>query len=162
MNLKISVERPSSQRVPRRSVRELKQPVVQQSPAVRAIRAPYPDYTGEQEITSLRNQQVSLRTPPARLVPPPQPKPEPVAEQPKPGLLGRTFKWLRSNAAPEKKLRVVETVPMGDKRMVAIIEADGQRFLVGCSSNGVSLLSSLKEEQSQAVTLDAAEGAELA
>lgn len=162
MNLKISVERPSSQRVPRRAAREAKQPL-QYAPAVRPIRAPYPDYTGEQEIASLHNQQVSLRTPPARLVPPPQkPAPEPVAEQPKRSLLGRTFKWLRSNAAAEKKLRVIETVPMGDKRMVAIIEADGQRFLVGCSSSGVSLLSSLKEEQSQAVEFEEQQGAEQA
>jgi flagellar biogenesis protein FliO len=43
----------------------------------------------------------------------------------------------------ERKLRVSETVTLGEKRVVAVIVADERRFLIGATPNGVSLLAQL-------------------
>ncbi len=42
-------------------------------------------------------------------------------------------------------LRVVQTATLGDKRMVAVVECDSQRFLIGASSQQVTLLSKLSK-----------------
>ena len=42
-----------------------------------------------------------------------------------------------------KQLRVVETVSLGEKRFVAIIHAEGHKYLVGGGATGVSLLAQL-------------------
>jgi hypothetical protein len=42
-----------------------------------------------------------------------------------------------------KRLRVCETVPLGEKRFVAVIQVDDKQFLVGGASNSVSLLAQL-------------------
>lgn len=63
------------------------------------------------------------------------------------GLLARAFSWLNGTCAPQRQLRVLETVTLGDKRMVAMIQADGRRFLVGGGPSGVSLLTPLDSLQ---------------
>lgn len=83
-----------------------------------------------------------------RLVPPPEPE-EFDAEQPRRGLLGTLFFWLRGGATARKQLRLVETVPLGEKRFVAIIHAQGRKYLVGGGTSGVALLTSLDEPASQ-------------
>jgi hypothetical protein len=83
-----------------------------------------------------------------RLVPPPEPE-EFDAEMPRRGLLGSLFFWLRGGAAARKQLRLVETVPLGEKRFVAIIHAQGRKYLVGGGTSGVALLTSLDEPASQ-------------
>ena len=45
----------------------------------------------------------------------------------------------------KKRLRVCETVPFGEKRFVAVIQVDNQQFLVGGSSNSISLLAQLEK-----------------
>lgn len=42
-----------------------------------------------------------------------------------------------------RSLRVCETVSFGDKRFVAVLEFERQRFLIGVTSQSVSLLQSL-------------------
>jgi flagellar biogenesis protein FliO len=42
-----------------------------------------------------------------------------------------------------RRLRVCETVPLGEKRFVAVIQVDDKQFLVGGASNSVSLLAQL-------------------
>ncbi len=42
-----------------------------------------------------------------------------------------------------KRLRVCESVPLGEKRFVAVIQVDDKQFLVGGASNSVSLLAQL-------------------
>ena len=42
-----------------------------------------------------------------------------------------------------KRLRVCETVPLGEKRFVAVIQVDDKQFLVGGAANSVSLLAQL-------------------
>ncbi len=47
----------------------------------------------------------------------------------------------------EKQLRVAETLALGEKRFVAILHADGHKFLIGGGASGVSLLTQLDETQ---------------
>lgn len=84
-----------------------------------------------------------------RKVPPPAKNPLRILG---PGILAKAFSWLRKNYSPSSKkaLRISETVNLGDKRFVAIIHADGHKFLIGGGSSGVSLLTQLGK-QSEAV-----------
>jgi hypothetical protein len=61
-------------------------------------------------------------------------------------LLKKFWQWLQRCHTVQKmsrKLQLMETVQLGDKRFAAILEADGQRFLVGGSGNSVTLLAEL-------------------
>jgi flagellar biogenesis protein FliO len=46
-----------------------------------------------------------------------------------------------------KRLRVCETVSLGEKRFVAVIQVDGEQFLVGGSSSSVSTLAHLERSR---------------
>lgn len=61
------------------------------------------------------------------------------------GLLTRGLAWLKKNNkfAVAKQLRVAETVSLGEKRFVSVIQVDGQKFLIGGGSSGVTLLTQL-------------------
>ena len=48
-----------------------------------------------------------------------------------------------------RRLRVAETVSLGDRRFVVLLEADNQHYLVGASSAGVTLLTRLDALQTQ-------------
>jgi hypothetical protein len=65
------------------------------------------------------------------------------------GLLVRAFSWLKSNRAfgAEKQMRVTETVALGEKRFVAVLQVEGRKFLIGGGATGVSLLTSLEQGQ---------------
>lgn len=56
------------------------------------------------------------------------------------GLAGRVGNWLRTRTERERHLRVVETLPLGQRRSVALLECDGQRFLAGMGADGVTTL----------------------
>ena len=45
----------------------------------------------------------------------------------------------------KKRLRICESVPLGDKRFVAVIQVDNQQFLLGGSANSISLLAQLEK-----------------
>ncbi len=47
----------------------------------------------------------------------------------------------------QRRLRVAETLSLGDKRFVAVVQVDHQEFLIGGSSSSVSLLARLPSEQ---------------
>jgi hypothetical protein len=87
-----------------------------------------------------------------RLVPPPEPE-EITLDTPRRGLLGGLFSFLRGSATTRKQLRLVETVPLGEKRFVAIIHAQGRKYLVGGGASGVALLTSLDEPAPQRVSI---------
>lgn len=60
--------------------------------------------------------------------------------------LTRAAKWMQIRANTQLKsreLQVCESTQLGDKRFVALIQADGQRFLIGGTSNSISLLATL-------------------
>lgn len=55
--------------------------------------------------------------------------------------------WLKRNyvSSATKRLRVAETVSLGDKRFVAILRVDGREFLIGGGTSGISLLTPIKK-----------------
>jgi len=64
------------------------------------------------------------------------------------GLLSRGWTWIQERKAARsgtRRLRVVETVSLGEKRLVALVEVDGLQFLVGGGPTGVVLLSKLEK-----------------
>src|SRR5436309_2847270 len=53
-----------------------------------------------------------------------------------------------------RNLRVSENISLGDKRFVAVVQVDGERFLIGGSSTSVSLLTRLQQEKMFAAELE--------
>ena len=111
-----------------------------------------------------------LPLPATRQVPPPEPEeihpvPPPEPEEIRPlirrqGLLGRLFALLFCGGAPAaKKLCLAETVALGEKRFVAIIHAEGHKYLIGGSSTGVALLTQLDDSATLAKNLHSLQGA---
>ena len=61
-------------------------------------------------------------------------------------VLKAAWAWLRKIQIRQnnKRLRVCETVPLGERRFIAVIQVDNRQFLVGGASNSVSLLAQLE------------------
>ena len=85
-----------------------------------------------------------IARPAARLIPPPEEK-EVRFETPRRGLLGGILALLRGETPAKKQLRLAESVALGEKRFVAIIHAEGHKYLVGGGSSGVALLTRLDD-----------------
>lgn len=94
------------------------------------------DYSAAQRSESLRETQTRRVLPPRNIK----------MEETRPDLLSRALSWLRGNPPAPKRLRLAETVSLGEKRFVAIIHAEGHKFLVGGGASGVVLLTDLDEE----------------
>ncbi|MGA7243247.1 MAG: flagellar biosynthetic protein FliO [Terracidiphilus sp.] len=64
---------------------------------------------------------------------------------PRPGLLKRTYAWIqeRYTLRTTRQLRVSETVSLGEKRFVAILQIEDRKFLIGGSASNVTLLTQL-------------------
>jgi Flagellar biosynthesis protein, FliO len=82
-------------------------------------------------------------TPPMSL-----PVSRPKASQPQPrrrGMLARAWSWMHRKyaLAATRRLRVAETMSLGEKRFVSIVSVDGREFLIGGGTSGVSLLAQL-------------------
>jgi len=63
-------------------------------------------------------------------------------------LLGTGWNWLRQRLKTQqskKRLRVCESVSLGEKRFIAVVQVDGEQFLVGGSSSSVSTLAHLEQ-----------------
>jgi len=63
--------------------------------------------------------------------------------------LAVAWKWLVSQSGAvarraSRRLRVAETVSLGEKRFVSIVVVDGEQFLVGGSSSNIVLLAKLE------------------
>ncbi len=69
--------------------------------------------------------------------------------KPAPNPLLQAWTWFCATRAKsaDKRMRLEETVSLGDKRIIALIQVDGRRFLVGGGPSGVSLLTPLGGEQ---------------
>lgn len=73
----------------------------------------------------------------------------PVAELAKPNVFdvaAKVSKWIRSHVKiqpAKKRLRVCESVSLGEKRFIAVVQLDGKEFLVGGAPNSLSLLASV-------------------
>jgi len=61
------------------------------------------------------------------------------------GRLRKVFSWLRSRYAQGsmKRLRVTETVSLGEKRFVAILQVQDRNYLIGGGASNVALLTQL-------------------
>lgn len=71
--------------------------------------------------------------------------------------------WLRKQNSLKRKnrrLRVSETVTLGDKRFVSLIEVDGHSFLIGGGAQGVSLLTTLPAVAAEASPATSPQGEE--
>jgi flagellar biogenesis protein FliO len=49
----------------------------------------------------------------------------------------------------QRRLRLSESVSLGEKRLIALVEFEGQRFLVAATSERISLLQSLGSASSE-------------
>ncbi len=77
-------------------------------------------------------------------------------------ILGRhvrsAWKWLerrRSAHFAAKRLHVTETLSLGEKRFVSIIEVDGTQYLIGGSAENVQLLTRLEAHETMGLAHDA-------
>jgi hypothetical protein len=146
MRVKISFERSSKQKPQLSSVRE---PILLHC----ASSAPQPPISFSEHLGKLG--MAALRKQTAREVVSRKSKGIATAQH---GLLGRVFSWLNGSFNAPKQLRVLETVALGEKRLVAVIQADGRRFLVGGGPSGVSLLTQLDQVQKSLNDFDSATG----
>jgi hypothetical protein len=60
--------------------------------------------------------------------------------------IGLWQRVLRLSRRPEKRLRLCESLPLGERRFVAVVEFEKARFLVGGTATSLVLLSRLGEE----------------
>jgi len=63
-------------------------------------------------------------------------------------VLARGWSWLQGRLKTQqskKRLRVCESVSLGEKRFIAVVQVDGEQFLVGGSSSSVSTLAHLEQ-----------------
>jgi flagellar biogenesis protein FliO len=56
---------------------------------------------------------------------------------------------LRLGRRAPRRLRLCESLPLGDRRFVAVVEFDRERFLVGGTASSLVLLSRLEEAGSR-------------
>ena len=61
------------------------------------------------------------------------------------GKLAKVWEWMHAKytLSATKRLRVSETVALGEKRFVAIVSVEGREFLIGGGTAGISLLANL-------------------
>ncbi len=67
------------------------------------------------------------------------------------GTLQLAWKWLerkRTLQLASRRLRIAETISLGEKRSVSIVQVDGAQFLIGCSAGSVQLLAVLDKKDS--------------
>lgn len=90
---------------------------------------------------------------PAKVDAPPSPaeKEAPAPKRSRPQAeqwLARAWAWLQKQQrfSAKKQLRVSETVSLGEKRFVAVVQIEGQKFLIGGGSSGVALLAELETD----------------
>jgi flagellar biogenesis protein FliO len=66
------------------------------------------------------------------------------------GLLSRAWEWLRARQVTRsnpRRLRVAETVSLGEKRFVAVVQVDGRHFLLAGGPNNIALLAQLDTQE---------------
>ena len=108
-------------------------------PSPRPFIDAFADCGGPESIAAWRDQQVQKRQP--TFAAPASPPPPPLALSG----LKRAFQWLQKRCAQRatKQLRVAETVSLGEKRFVAILDVEGRKYLIGGGATNVSLLTQL-------------------
>jgi hypothetical protein len=67
------------------------------------------------------------------------------------GLVSRAINWIQTRKlgrSSTRRLHVSETVSLGEKRFVAVIQIDGSQYLVGGGATNVALLAKLNAKES--------------
>lgn len=146
MRVNISWQRPFS--LETRQSPEKAPKAMEFAPAAQSFSSTLEDYANPRKLQPLRHQQV-------RRIPPPKDLQCKVA---RPSLLSGILSRLRGNGAGKKQLQLLETVSLGEKRFVAIINADGRKFLVGGGTSGVALLAQLDKHTNSAEELHSVAG----
>lgn len=65
------------------------------------------------------------------------------------GFLGGLFRGVAIKRR-ERTLQLCETLPLGDKRFLAVVRVQQQQFLVGCAGNSINLLARLSSSSDPA------------
>jgi flagellar biogenesis protein FliO len=66
------------------------------------------------------------------------------------GLLSRAWGWLQSrnaDRADSRRLRVADTVSLGEKRFIAVVQVAGREFLVAGGPSNIALLAQLSSDE---------------
>ena len=66
------------------------------------------------------------------------------------GLLSRVWRWMRARhveRSSDRRLRVAETVSLGEKRFVAVVQVDGRHFLLAGGPTNIALLAQLDTKE---------------
>ena len=61
--------------------------------------------------------------------------------------LHSAWKWMDQSYTRQRlstRLKVAETVSLGEKRLVSILQVDGAQFLIGGTANSISLLATIE------------------
>lgn len=66
----------------------------------------------------------------------------------------------RGLGARSRRLRLCETLPLGDRRFVALIQVDDQEFLIGASATNIQLLTQLPPNPSSSALQPRSAGAD--
>ena len=80
------------------------------------------------------------------------------------GKIVRGITWVLKNVKVQparKTLRVCETVSLGERRFVAVVQVDEERYLIGGGTGSVSLLSRLPDLNKSASTCVRSAGNEI-
>jgi hypothetical protein len=126
-----------------------------QAPTALAAQPMRPMSTFHAALTDSAEEWVVRDTPRAAFTPRPEPvlRPEPSAAKRSVHTgLARAWAWLHTKyvQTATKRLRVAETVSLGEKRFVSIVSIEGREFLIGGGTSGVTLLAQLGPAQEQA------------
>ncbi len=74
------------------------------------------------------------------------------------GAFGRVAALLRGVTQPQtRSLRHVETLHLGPKRTLFLVECDGHRFLLGSGSDGIHAILPLNQQDTTSRNVDAGE-----
>jgi hypothetical protein len=130
-------------------------PGVSQGPTALATEPLRPVSTFHAALTDSAEDWVIRGTPRATFTPRPEATPRTEARQvkgPGPGMVARGWAWFQAKLAQTatKRLRVAETVSLGEKRFVSIVNVEGREFLIGGGTSGVTLLAQLGPAQERA------------
>lgn len=109
-----------------------------------------PGSTFHAALTDSAEEWVMRGSPQAAFTPRPEPQEQKAPTQPP---LVRAWEWVRSKyvQTATKRLRVAETVSLGEKRFVSIVSVEGREFLIGGGSSGITLLAQLGQESEAAI-----------
>jgi flagellar biogenesis protein FliO len=58
----------------------------------------------------------------------------------------RFFYKLRTWNRPARKLQLCETVSLGNRGLIAVVQYQGQQFLLGCTTTSIAMLAQLSDD----------------